>query len=187
MALIAPFRGLRYNPDRIDNMEEVVTPPYDVIDEKAHAALIRKNPYNMVQLDLSKHFEQNVPLDERYARARNLFEQWQAEEILIRDRVPAIYLYDTEYVHPSGRRLTRRGFVCLVQLAEFAEGIVKPHEKTFKEFTTDRLRLLDTWQSSPHSRRYRAFRPAKNPGTAGREVSLYRRWPPPVYNSPAIP
>lgn len=147
MARIAPFRGLRYNPARIANMEEVVTPPYDVIDEKAHSALIRKNPYNMVQLDLSKHFEKDVPLDERYAKANKLFEQWQAESILIRDNLPTVYLYDIEYVHPSGRQLTRRGLVCLVQLAEFDEGIVKPHEKTFKQYTTDRLRLLDTCQT----------------------------------------
>ena len=55
MAKIVPFRALRYNPEKIDRMEDVVTPPYDVIDEKAQAALLSKNPYNMIQLDLTKH------------------------------------------------------------------------------------------------------------------------------------
>ena len=31
MAIIAPFRGLFYNPARVSNLTEVVTPPYDVI------------------------------------------------------------------------------------------------------------------------------------------------------------
>ncbi|VAW40134.1 hypothetical protein MNBD_DELTA03-53, partial [hydrothermal vent metagenome] len=54
MARIAPLRGLRYNPARIANMEEVVSPPYDVIDQQSQQALARKNPYNMIHLDLTK-------------------------------------------------------------------------------------------------------------------------------------
>ena len=34
MALVAPFRGLRFNPDKIENIEDVVTPPYDVMNDK---------------------------------------------------------------------------------------------------------------------------------------------------------
>ena len=54
MAVIAPFRAVRYNLMKISRMEEVVTPPYDVIDDRAQAAFLAKNPYNMIQLDLSK-------------------------------------------------------------------------------------------------------------------------------------
>ncbi|MBU0483378.1 MAG: DUF1015 domain-containing protein [Proteobacteria bacterium] len=143
MALIAPFRGLRYNPAAIERMEDVVTPPYDIIDHKSQADLLAKNPYNMIQLDLSKSVTPEALTDERYLQARNLLDQWQDDSVLIRDQVPAIYLYNIEYTHPSGRRLTRKGLVCLVQLAEFSEGIVKPHEKTFKGVITDRVRLLD--------------------------------------------
>ena len=39
MALIAPFRALRYNPAKIQHLEEVVTPPYDVIDSALQTAL----------------------------------------------------------------------------------------------------------------------------------------------------
>ena len=41
MAVVAPFRGVRYNPEKIERLEDVVTPPYDVIstdDEKKTAA-----------------------------------------------------------------------------------------------------------------------------------------------------
>jgi uncharacterized protein (DUF1015 family) len=144
VAIIAPFSGLRYNTAKISRLEDVVTPPYDVIDEKAQQDFLRRNPYSMIKLDLSK----NVKLDEmtaaRYSDSRALLEKWQGEGILLRDRQPAIYLYYVDYNHPSGRRLTRKGLVCLTGLAEFSEGIVKPHEKIFRNVVTDRLRLLDT-------------------------------------------
>jgi uncharacterized protein (DUF1015 family) len=144
MAFIAPFRGLRYNPEKIQQLEEVVTPPYDIIDEQAQAALYKKNPYNMIQLDLSKNFTSASLTDERYAGARRIFDRWQQEEILIRDRLPVIYLYGIDYRLPSGKTLTRKGFLSLVRLADFSEGIIKPHEKTFAKVTSDRLRLLET-------------------------------------------
>lgn len=143
MAVITPFCGLRYNPDKIPCMEEVVTPPYDVIDAEAQAAFMKKNPYNMIHLDLSKNFKAEHVTDARYAQARELFEAWQAAGVLLRDALPAIYLYHVEYTLPSGMRRTRKGMLALVRLAEFSEGIVKPHEKTFAGVTGDRLRLLD--------------------------------------------
>ncbi|MBU0908822.1 MAG: DUF1015 domain-containing protein, partial [Proteobacteria bacterium] len=124
----------------------VVTPPYDVIDEKAQAALLSKNPYNMIQLDLTKHAGV-APVAGRYEGAKNLFDRWQEECVLIRDKEPAIYLYHIRYNLPNGRTFIRKGLVCLVGLAEFDQGIVKPHEKTFRSVTDDRLKLIDTCQA----------------------------------------
>ena len=147
MARIAPFRGLRYNNVKITTMEDVVSPPYDVIDEQTRHALFTKNPYNMVQLDLAKSVDAGALSDERYQQARQTFERWQQAEILVRDAQPTLYLYHTEYAIPSGKRFTRKGLVALAGLAEFAEGVVKPHEKTFRGVTTDRLRLIDACQA----------------------------------------
>jgi uncharacterized protein (DUF1015 family) len=146
MAKIVPFRALRYNPEKIDRMEDVVTPPYDIIDEKAQAVLLSKNPFNMIQLDLTKQAGV-TPAADRYEGARQLFVRWQEERILIRDSAPAIYLYHIRYNLPNGRTFIRKGLVSLVGLAEFDEGIVKPHEKTFRSVTDDRLRLIDTCQA----------------------------------------
>ena len=143
MAIIAPFRGLRYNIDLVSRLEDVVTPPYDVIDDKGQQDLLEKNPYNMIQLDLGKTTRKDIP-DERYAQAKKLLENWQSGKILLRDDDHSIYLYYIEYQHPSGRKLTRKGLICLAGLAEFSEGVVKPHEKTFRGVIGDRLRLLET-------------------------------------------
>ncbi len=143
MAVVAPFRGIRYNPDKIVNLEEVVTPPYDVINEEEGASFLDRNPYSMIQLDLRNTSQDGGSEEGRYQDAKTRFDQWQEESVLIRDEEPAIYLYYIDYTHPSGRRLTRKGLVALVGLAEFAEGIVKPHEKTFDGVIADRLELMD--------------------------------------------
>ena len=147
MAIVAPFRALRFNPQKLERLEDVVTPPYDIIDEKNQAAFQARNPYNMIYLDISKSPGKGDNSEERYSSAGNYFTRWQEEEILIRDDVPAIYLYYIDYTLPSGIRLTRKGLVALVGLAEFSEGTVKPHEETFATVTADRLRLMDTCQA----------------------------------------
>ncbi len=143
MAVIAPFRGVRYNPEKITALEEVLTPPYDVIDEKAAAAFLKKNPYNMIQLDLRNTGQKAGEGSRRYTEAHARFDGWQDDNILIRDDSPALYLYCIDYLHPSGKKMTRKGLVSLVGLADFSEGIVKPHEQTFGGVIQDRLALMN--------------------------------------------
>jgi uncharacterized protein (DUF1015 family) len=147
MATVAPFKALRFNPQKIEHMEDIVTPPYDIIDEKTQAAFQARNPYNMIYLDISKSPGKGDESDERYSSARNYFTKWQEEDILLRDELPTIYLYTIDYALPSGTRLIRKGLVALVELSEFSEGVVKPHEETFATVTADRLRLIDTCQA----------------------------------------
>lgn len=143
MAIVAPFKGLRFNPEKIKNLEEVVTPPYDVISEEDGARFLGKNAYNMIQLDLRNTSQESSGDESRYARARSLFDAWQEEDILVRDQRPALYLYYIDYIHPSGRKMTRKGLIGLVGLVDFSEGIVKPHEKTFDAVIVERLQLMN--------------------------------------------
>jgi len=147
MAVVAPFRALRFNPLKLEHLEDVVTPPYDIIDEKKQASFQARNPYNMIYLDISKSPGKGDDSEARYNNARSYFTRWQEDEVLIRDNEPAIYLYNIDFVLPSGIRLTRKGLVILVELSEFSEGIVKPHEETFSTVTADRLRLMDACQA----------------------------------------
>lgn len=147
MAVVIPFRGVRYNPEKIDQLEDVVTPPYDVISARAGAEMEDKNPYSMINLDLRNTSHDDTEDDGRYQRARQRFAAWQDEKILIRDEEPAMYLYFIDYTHPSGRKMTRKGLVSLVGLAEFSEEIVKPHEKTFSGVINDRLELMEECQA----------------------------------------
>ena len=143
MAFIAPFCGVRFNPAKIKRLEDVVTPPYDVIDEKKQDIYQNRNPYNMIFLDISKDPGLGDTSARRYQQSRDHFVNWQQEEILVQDSEPAIYLYCTDYTLPTGERRTRKGLVSLVRLCEFSEDVVKPHEETFATVTSDRLKLLD--------------------------------------------
>lgn len=147
MAAVAPFRALRYNPEKITRLEDVITPPYDIISAEDGEELRQKNPYSMINLDLRNTSQDETEDDGRYQQARDRFMSWVEEQVVVRDQQPAIYLYAIDYQHPNGKVLTRKGIVCLVGLAEFSEGIVRPHEKTFAGVISDRLKLLETCQA----------------------------------------
>jgi uncharacterized protein (DUF1015 family) len=142
MAFIAPLKGVRYNPDRVGKIDDVVTPPYDVINENSVGSFISKTPYSMIRLDITKNPGPADGSDARHREAAALFQQWLEEGILIRDDKNSLYLYEVEYLLPSGEKRRRKGLVCLVGLAEFSEGVVKPHERTFDSVIADRLKLI---------------------------------------------
>ena len=143
MAFIAPFKGVSFNIEKVGSLDDVVTPPYDVINENAVASYTAKNPYSMIRLDITKNPGGVDGEDVRYQEVADLFQQWLDEDVLQRDGQAALYVYTVQYKHPSGRMLTRKGVVALVGLSEFGEGVVKPHEETFESVISDRLRLLD--------------------------------------------
>lgn len=142
MACIKPFRGIRYNPEKIDGMRKVVTPPYDVISPEDQDLYYKNDPYSVVRLDFGKISENDNESGNRYSRAAEAFESWQKEAILLRDNKPSIYLHHVSF-EVQGRHLTRKGFLSLVRLEDFASGIIKPHERTFPKVTADRLRLME--------------------------------------------
>jgi uncharacterized protein (DUF1015 family) len=148
MAFIAPLKGVRYNPDKVGKIDDVVTPPYDVINENSVEFFISKTPYSMIRLDITKNPGPTDGSDARYVEAAFLFNQWLEEGILLRDAQDSLYLYEVDYLHPpTGKRRIRKGLVCLVGLADFSEGIVKPHERTFDTIIEDRLKLTQYCQA----------------------------------------
>jgi uncharacterized protein (DUF1015 family) len=90
---------------------------------------------NVVAVDLP----QGDP--EPYAAAGELFESWQLQGTLVRDREPALWAHTQSYSGPDGRMLTRRGFFCRVRIEDYGAGRVRPHERTHPGPKEDRLRL----------------------------------------------
>ena len=71
MAVIKPFRGLRYNKEKIQNLEKVVSPPYDVISEQGKRDYLNSSPYNITRLILPDPDGGN----DKYSSACNLLNQ----------------------------------------------------------------------------------------------------------------
>ena len=143
MAIIAPFRGITYNNDKIANIERIVCPPYDIISDNEQDAYYNKDPYNIVRLILGKRKMGDSDWDNRYTRAADLLNRWESEEVLVRHQFPSIYLTSIEYESPDTiETKTRWGFIALIRIEENDSSVILPHERTFSYYREDRLRLM---------------------------------------------
>jgi len=97
MAEIRPFRGIRYNNDQAGDAGSVVSPPYDVIDEKFQQELYDRNENNVVRIILGKDEEGDGPSSNRYTRARDAFQGWLEAGVLVKDEEEGIYLYAQDF------------------------------------------------------------------------------------------
>lgn len=141
MAEIVPFRGLLYNPEKIDDFSDVIAPPYDVISPREQEQFYRRHPYNVIRLILGKEKQSDTRRDNRYTRAANFLKTWMKEKILVRDPLPALYLSSVDF-HIEDQPITRFGLVALVRVEPFEKGIILPHEKTFSKVKSERLELI---------------------------------------------
>ncbi len=135
MVMVVPFRGVRYNPERVGALDSVLAPPYDVINPKEQNELYEKSHYNVIRLILSR-----IEGDEKYVQAAETFRNWIQEEVLIRDSAPCIYPYYQEF-EENERKITRKGFIAAVRLEDFSSKKILPHERTFSGPKLDRLKL----------------------------------------------
>ncbi|MBS3898943.1 MAG: DUF1015 domain-containing protein [Dethiobacter sp.] len=141
MAIIVPFRGVRYNQAQAGQLADLVTPPYDVIYGDEQKRYYEKNDYNIIRLEYGESHSNDDNQNNRYTRAHAFFKTWLEERILVHDGQPAIYLYEQEFT-ASGSRLTRSGFIAGVGLEDYETGIILPHEETLSKAKEDRLELL---------------------------------------------
>ncbi|MBN1793525.1 MAG: DUF1015 domain-containing protein [Candidatus Omnitrophica bacterium] len=139
MAEVRPFRGIRYNSERV-HIETVVAPPYDVINSNQRDALYERSPFNIVRLILNKEEAGDIAPYQKHARAALCLKQWLNEGILIQDKLPSIYLYNKEFDY-NNKRVTRLGFMVRLRLEDDEKGIVYPHENTLAKPKEDRLML----------------------------------------------
>jgi uncharacterized protein (DUF1015 family) len=141
MAKIVPFRGVVYNPERVENLAPVATPPYDVITPEEQLAFYDRHPWNIIRLILGKIHETDTPENNRHTRSAGFFSDWLSEGVLIQDPVPALYLTSIDFSVQS-RQITRWGLISRVALEPFDKGVVLPHEKTFSRVKSERLELM---------------------------------------------
>ena len=143
MAVVAPFKGMTYNIDKIPNIANIVCPPYDIISDSDQDIYYNKDPYNIVRLILGKRKTGDSDWDNRYTRAADLLNRWESEEVLVRHTYPSIYLTSIDYVSPDTfDTKTRWGLIALIRIEEDDSSVILPHERTFSYHREDRLRLM---------------------------------------------
>lgn len=132
MAVVRPFRALRYDPAVAGELSSLVAPPYDVIQPEQREALLGRSPYNVVHLTLP---------DSDDDAAASLAE-WREQGVLALDPEPACWWLSQEYVGPDGVARRREGFVAALRLEPYEQRVVLPHERTHAGPKEGRLRLL---------------------------------------------
>jgi uncharacterized protein (DUF1015 family) len=133
---VLPFNALRYEPAAVGSLTDVTAPPYDVIEPAQRQELLRRSPFNVVEIDLPE-----VAEGDPYEHAAETLEAWTLQGILTSDREPALWALEQEFDDPGGARLTRHGILARVRAAPYAAGDVRPHERTQPGPKEDRLRL----------------------------------------------
>ncbi|GGV63156.1 DUF1015 domain-containing protein [Streptomyces griseoloalbus] len=132
---LTPFRGLRYDPDRVGSLAAVTSPPYDVVvrpDGLHH--LQSADPYNIVRLILP---EADTP-GARNAQAADTLRRWRSEGVLTADPEPGLYVYEQR----DGDGMVQRGIIGTVRVCDPDEQVVLPHEDVMPHIVADRADLM---------------------------------------------
>lgn len=137
MAEITPIRTLRYDTAVAGPLQQLVSPPYDVIDDALREQLAAGSPYNVVELDLP-----SGDGDERYGNAAAKLADWRSQGVLTTEDRPAIWVMRQEYSGPDGAARTRHGIFCRVRVQDYGPGRIRPHERTHPGPKEDRLKLM---------------------------------------------
>jgi uncharacterized protein (DUF1015 family) len=134
MAELEPLRALHYNLQKTGGLQDVIAPPYDVIDPDQRVELEARSPYNAVRIDLPVG-------DDPYQEAARQLAEWRSEQVIVQDEMPAIWVLEQDYTGPDGRRRTRRGFLARVRVENYGPGRIRAHERTHPGPKEDRLKL----------------------------------------------
>jgi uncharacterized protein (DUF1015 family) len=126
MANVRPFRATRYAREQIDAL---LSPPYDAADAELIARLRASEPLNSASLDASGSPEE----------AAALWRAWRASGVLIDEADPAIYLYEGA---GSGTTAIRGIFAAIPVGAYGSETGVYGHERTLDGPRAGRRALL---------------------------------------------
>ncbi|MEO6121635.1 MAG: DUF1015 domain-containing protein, partial [Acidimicrobiales bacterium] len=143
MPRLSPFAGVRYAvPD--GRLDDLVAPPYDVIDPAQAAALAARSEYNAVLLEAP----QDEPDRDRYAAAASRWSAWRRDGVLVDDPEPAFYVYRMGFHDASGRPRQTTGVIGALELSDPRSGQILPHEQTTPKDKADRFSILSSCRAN---------------------------------------
>lgn len=136
---IRPFHAMRFDGSRVE-LDDVVAPPYDVIDDERRSRLMQRSPYNVAGLIL--------PEPGSELRAAERFASWVDEGIIVRERQPCMYWLQQHATGPDGVRRERAGMIAALRLQPYSAEGVRRHELTMTEPVRGRTDLLRTMHAN---------------------------------------
>ncbi len=152
MSQIFPFQGMLYDQTLVGAINDVVAPPYDIIDAAGQKRLHDRHPHNIIRMELGLDQSGDGPTQNRYTRAAATLHTWVKDGIFKRDTKPTIYYHTIEYTPPysapDAPKKILRGFLALAKLEALDSGHIYPHENTRAAAKTDRLNLIEACRAN---------------------------------------
>ncbi len=135
MSVFRPFSALRPNPDLV---AEIVSQPYDTMNEEEARAIAGANPHSFLHIARS---EVDLPegsdpyADNVYATAAKNLQDFEDNGILTRDEDPCFYILQQNW---QGRVQT--GLVGCASIDDYINNVIKKHENTRYDKEVDRIK-----------------------------------------------
>ncbi len=147
MPTVYPIWAEQYGGGKGD-VSGLVAPPYDVLDAAGKAALLAKNPKNIVGIDLPHVPAKELGPDSAYAGAAAAYDAMLDDGTVSRRDKPVMLAYRQTFEFGGGTR-ERCGMFCAVETVPLGPdsdgsrgGGILPHEQTFSGPKEDRMALM---------------------------------------------
>jgi len=137
--ILRPFKAVI---PRRDIVKLVSSPPYDILEYEEVENILKENPYSFLRITRSEVEigMRNNPHDEKvYRRAKENFEKFLRDGILIEDERERLFIYSLKF---QGR--IQRGIVATFSVDEYDSGRIKKHELTREDKELDRVGHIST-------------------------------------------
>lgn len=143
MPAVYPFRAVQYKGGTGD-VSTLAAPPYDVLDSAAKAAMLDRDPSNVVRIDLPHVPAKELGPPKAYAAAGETYRGWLGDGTLGQRERPAMFVYRETFT-ANGKTYQRTGMACTLDTVPFGprdDGGILPHEQTFSGPKQDRMALM---------------------------------------------
>jgi uncharacterized protein (DUF1015 family) len=140
---LKPFRGVRYDADRVSDIANTTSPPYDVIGPGVLDDLLAADPHNIVRLILPGPETGGPPGAAGALLAAGRLRDWLGSGVLLRESAPSFYIYEQ-----NAPGWLQRGLLALVGVGAPAETGILPHERVMPGPVAGRRELMRATQSN---------------------------------------
>ncbi|HEX8577533.1 MAG TPA: DUF1015 domain-containing protein [Flavobacterium sp.] len=125
MAKIIPFKATRPSPDKVSL---VTSRSYDEYSAAELASQLDFNPFSFLHvLNPAYVNQQKIGLEKRFKLVAQKYSDFKIEEVLIKEEVPAVYLYEIQ-----SKNRTFTGIIAATSIDDYKNNIIKKHEDTLQ-------------------------------------------------------
>jgi len=125
MAKLIPFKAVRPSPDKVSL---VTSRSYDEYSAAELASQLDFNPFSFLHiLNPAYVNQQKIGLEKRFKLVAQKYNDFKAEEILIREENPVLYLYE---IQSKNRNFT--GIIGGTSIEDYRNNVIKKHEDTLQ-------------------------------------------------------